>query len=230
MDGQGPLEYASPDTPPPRAQALVPPALSPENVRFRRRVKLGLWLAFAIGMIPYPTQVCPSLKLQAVDDLGLPATDLIHARWSGYANKEHSNGGLPFDMSGKASLPRQRIWATPIGRVLSILGGILPHNGFPGPPSASIDFNVPSAYDFDAAAMGLIPDRTWTTGTTQVWHDPQTGDRVTLQSAYSGGNDTVGIDIEGPGRWGSKDYNVKIVFKRKQVPATRQVTTPPTSP
>ena len=220
-----PLDYASPHSHPPRLSL----SLTPQERRFRRRMLTGLVVALILGLIPYPTQVCPSLKLQIVDENGKPVTDVVSAHWEGLTDTGNLQGYAPFDMAGKLSLQRQWVWANPISRCWSRFSRNLPaHFGGGGwaDTCATVYFNIPRDYVLDAPAMGLTPDSAWAGTTIKGWRDPRTGDGFSVNAVFQGTGDVLYLIIRNPGQWGSADYKVTFIMRRKT--ASAAPTTRPT--
>ena len=209
MDNR-PLDYASPHG------TRIKGAPTPEQIQFRRRMRIGLLIAFILGLIPYPTQVLPSIKLQLTDPNGKPVTDVVSLRWHGYSNHEALDGHLQFDMSAQASVPRQRIWSSPFGRIANYLSAFLPHSGgFGSSASGYLEFNVPANYTLDAQAMGLINEKFWSTpDQSETWTIPQSGDQIIFKRTGIGSDRVIYWEIAQPGKWGASDYKLKVILKR----------------
>src|SRR4051812_27854321 len=97
MDQQR-LDYASHEMNSPK------PSLTPEQRRFRRRMMIAVLIVIVLSLVPYPTQVIPSVTIQVVDHVGKPVNTIVSAHWQGSAHGVNVEGYTPFDLSGKLSL------------------------------------------------------------------------------------------------------------------------------
>jgi hypothetical protein len=209
-----PLNYASPGM---RTKG----APTPEQVRFRQRMKRGLLIAFILGWIPYPTQVLPTIKIQFVDPNGKAVTDVVSVNWGGYSSGKTIEGHLQLDMSAQAAIPRQWIWSSPFGRAFNFLSAFQPHSGgFGGLPEGDVEFNMPSDYALDDQSMGLLLYKNWSTPTSQTWALPTTRDRIDF-TAHGYHGRSVYITITEPGKWGAAVYPLKIILKPNPATTTR---------
>lgn len=187
----------------------------------RARPRWRFWLIAAIGLlafVPYPTLVCPSVKFSVVDQAGQPVPVSL-LRWEGFANAGYKEGTVTFDGTTNASLPRQRVWASPFSRAFAVLASSLPHQGGIRPTLARLWVTVPDGYSLDPSAMGLQPVVPAPGEPVDCWRDPRTGDYISVGSASGTGVQTLGLVIDDPPRWGYSDYVVKVVMRRANAPA-----------
>jgi hypothetical protein len=207
MDNR-PLDYASPHG------VRIKGAPTPEQIRFRRRMRMGLLIAFILGLIPYPTQVLPAVKIQLIDPTGKPVTDVVSLRWHGYNNKETLDGHLQFDMSAKAEIPSQRIWSSPFGRIMNYMSGILPHSGgFGSTTSGGFEFYVPADYTLNAKSMGLIQDKFWSGSYADKWRFPKTKDELNFIYATPTSSQRIYLEIAEPDKWTAAARQIKIILE-----------------
>lgn len=122
-------------------------------------------------------------------------------------------------------MDRQWAWACAARRFLSILAGVMPHNGFPGDPFVDVRFTVPTGWQLDTPAMGLTPDAQWNGTSRRVWRDPKIGDRW-CDNDSNAAQQAIIVRIEQPGRWGASDYPFRIVVRHAPGKA-RGTPTPP---
>jgi hypothetical protein len=209
-----PLDYAARKSPTTRTPARTP---TPEQLRFRRRLRIALLVAFVLGLIPFPTQVCPALNVRLVDVQGRPLGEYVHVHWHGLFHVQSIDGWLSTDPAGTASLSRQWVWHSALRRVGSRLSGFVPHGGGWGGQWADVDFGVPRGFDIDLPAMGLTPDSAWTGTSIQNWTDPRTGDWIQIH-AYE--PEKVYLRIQDPGRWGATPYPLTVVLRRRAAATT----------
>jgi hypothetical protein len=206
------LDYASPSMP--DASSSGSPRITPEELRFRRRLKIVLVSLVLLSLIPYPTQVCPPVTVQLVDGNGKPVSDIVSLEWHGSANAGSLDAYVGFDMTGRATISRQWAWANPFIRLVSLIP--FPHGGGGWTAaSTTLSFPLPADLELDAAAMGLTPN--WSVGTQRDWTDAKTGRHFSL-SWYAGSTPTLWITVD-PGWLASSPTTLKIILRRTTRPA-----------
>jgi hypothetical protein len=211
------LEYASPSTPDPSLPGRS--RITPEELRFRRRLKFVLVSLIILGLIPYPTQVCPPVTVQLVDANAKPVLDIVSLEWRGHANAGSLDAYVPFDMTGRATVSRQWTWANPFGRFLSLIP--FPHGGGGWmTTSTTLILPLPADLELDTVAMGLTPS--WLSGTRSDWTDPKTGRHFSCYGDTLGSTPILWVTID-PGWLGSSPTTLKIVLRRIARPATLPV-------
>jgi hypothetical protein len=187
--------------------------MTPEERQFRRRLRVVLVSLIVLGLIPYPTQVCPPVTVQLVDDKGKPVMDVVSMHWNGFTNAGSLEGYVQFDSAARATVSRQWLWVNPVSRFLSLIP--FPHGGGGwATTTTTLNFPMPADYELDAAAMGQkLTGSSFSDGAPTDWIDPKTGNA----RCADGKTHWIGVD---PGWLGSSPLTIKIVLRRKG-PATR---------
>lgn len=209
------LDYASPSTPDPSLPHHQ--RLTPEELRFRRRLKIVVGALILLALIPYPTQVCPPITLQIVDDKSKPVLDVVSVGWDGYCNADSLRGYVQFDLAARAALSRQWVWASPLKRFVSLIP--FPHGGGGWfSPRARLTFLIPAEYDLDGAAMGLTATSWPRAGSS--WIDPKTGTEFGCFRDSLSGTRSCSITMSA-GWLASPPTTLKIILRRTTPAANR---------
>jgi hypothetical protein len=206
----GPLDYVSPNSP---AARRPDQTRTPEQERFRRRVRYGFATAFVFSLIPYPTPTCPALRINLTDDRGRPVTDLVRFEWSATFHVDSRSGTLTTDASGSVSLPRQIVWASTARRVLSRIGDALPHGSYWAGQHAGFIVRLPVGFGLNGPATGLQLSQRWKFMTwAEGWH-PASGDRVVIYEPDAEEHrERIQWTLANPGRWSGATHIVNLVL------------------
>ena len=112
---------------------------------------LGGILAAVVLFVPMNNTVAPAVRLQVLDEAGIPAAGIrVEQEWDYYViDSEPHREVSKTDSAGYVDFPRRSVRVSLARKLLTMISGLMPH-GSTGGPHATISAYRPDdgAYDF----------------------------------------------------------------------------------